>query len=224
MATALQIPDQDSSLKRRSVTLSRIGMSTQQQHYSPEHTKVVTAGPVDFPRVRRLNTLKYIVQRPHPALKGKSKSLSGTPSSSTAKELEMEIQETTLHFGSVSSSSSADESDSSVDQDTKDAEEKVLHHCKACHGPIKPDCPFVLFSDEPHHIDCFKCGKCSGLMGSMEIFLVQVDGLPLCYSCSPNCHSCQQKILQNHVSVLKMDFHEECLACFQCKRVRGIRD
>ena len=252
MATALQVPDGATQLhmKRKAATLNRLtipktrsttdattgrGVDHGALLYSPQHKPEIVSRPIlDFPRVKRLNTLKYVVHRSHPVV-SKSKSLTGVPSTDKARdhqETEMETQEKSLHIGSLSDSSTdvstASEEDHSQiqqkPQETEDMEtteeEEEEDICKLCSQAISSGSPYVQFADKPYHIDCFKCGKCCGPMGStLEMFLVQVDGTPLCINCSPTCHTCQNKILQNHVSVLKMDFHEGCLSCFQCKRV-----
>ena len=91
--------------------------------------------------------------------------------------------------------------------------------CSLCKESMTADSPMVIFGDAKLHLDCFKCGHCRKLMGSMKEFLVRVDGTPLCAECTPSCHVCHEKVFHNHVSVLKKNFHEDCLACSRCKRV-----
>ncbi len=91
--------------------------------------------------------------------------------------------------------------------------------CTICCKEMNLSLPLVIFGDTKQHLNCFKCGKCQCPMGAMKEFLVQVDGTPLCTECTPSCHICHEKIFHNHVSVLKKNFHEDCLACSRCKRV-----
>jgi len=91
--------------------------------------------------------------------------------------------------------------------------------CPMCNEETSSHDTLVIYGDSTLHLHCFKCGKCHNAMGTVNQFLVQADGSPLCLGCSPLCHGCHEKIVQNHVSVLKMDFHDQCLACHRCKRV-----
>jgi hypothetical protein len=140
------------------------------------------------------------------------------------------LKMSTLSSSSSSSSASSDELTSNDDKEihvvtllspTQEEHPTSGIMCVACSKLFSVEEPHVIFNDVPYHIHCFKCGACQQCMSTFEEFLVRADGSPLCYGCSPVCRSCDTKILHNHVSVLKRDFHEECLSCYQCKRVSG---
>lgn len=140
-----------------------------------------------------------------------------------SREEETETQEVSLDLRASFSSTSSSSCDTSQEEEPEDKDsdkDPSLSLCAKCQGFInQKDDPFIIFGDDKLHLDCFKCGQCSKPMGSMETFLVDSRGQPLCLVCTPSCYACRNKILQNHVSVLKKDFHEDCLACFQCKQV-----
>lgn len=243
MATKLQNLD----AKKRAVTLSRICTPSKKPGFPSRPFVDTSDESPSFTRVRRMHTLKCIVQRPHPVLKAKSNSIPPDITGLTSKPLisignkvapetfsnakdtsfdednhtdysETETQEETLLFGGSPSSTISTTSDDRNVTPFADSFNST-HFCTKCHEGFHSKEPFVIFGNDKFHLNCFECGHCHEPMGKMEEFLVGIDGLPLCLACSPNCHTCGKKILQNHVSVLKMDFHEECLACFQCGRV-----
>lgn len=214
---------QQDMVKKKSATLSRVGTPSKLSSLVSRDTVHSSEGPSDFTRVRRINTLKYIAHKPRPVLKSKSMSLSRKSSSlykrysketARVKEADMETQELSLQIRSSFSSTSTSSSEES---------EELLKEgeiCDKCHGNIASHEPYIQFGDDTLHLDCFKCGQCYQSMGSsMEIFLVNISGDPLCLGCSPTCYTCEKKILQNHISVLKKDFHEGCLSCCHCQRV-----
>ena len=93
--------------------------------------------------------------------------------------------------------------------------------CSVCQGRLLSSDTIIQYNVGTLHLRCFLCGRCRHPMGAVEEFLVQSDGNPLCHDCTPSCCGCQNKIFHNHVSVLKKDYHEECLTCTQCKKVRA---
>ena len=203
--------------------------------------------PPDFTRIRRLNTFKC-VKRPvyHPPLKGKALSLNGIGSrresenetnvrplnmtSSNSSGPEVQVQEIIMTFAAQLSSTSSfstssemlsfDETLTSPTMSIPAAYSSSLtERCTICCEDMSSNLPLVIFGDTKLHLKCFSCGKCHSSMGAMKEFLVQVDGTPLCTGCTPACHICHEKIFHDHVSVLKKNFHDECLACSRCKRV-----
>lgn len=250
--------------KKRAVTLSRV--ATTSANSSPVKTPLVPERS-DFTRVRRVNTLRYVISDRPPRTKiSKSRSLSGSTSSYYKKythdkynsnkkkrkleeikdsspiedqhgeregeeEGEGEIQEFSLHLisaESLSSSCSSNEGErgegvkvtlTNQDSEQQDEEEDDVIICSKCSEVIGSNDSFILFGTSSLHVDCFKCGECHHPMGTMEVFLVNVCNEPLCIECTPTCHLCNEKILQNHISVLKKDFHEECLCCVHCRKV-----
>ena len=91
--------------------------------------------------------------------------------------------------------------------------------CLACSQQFEPSDLVVLFEGNAYHNGCFACGVCGKTMDPTCQFLVQDDGSPLCYQCSPSCHVCKEKIIHSHVWVLNKDFHENCLKCHVCQKV-----
>lgn len=91
--------------------------------------------------------------------------------------------------------------------------------CSVCSGGLSSLDTIIQYDVGTVHLHCFLCGRCRQPMGAVEEFLVQFDGSPLCHGCTPSCFTCRDKIFHDHISVLKKDFHEQCLACTQCKKV-----
>ncbi|XP_019852065.1 PREDICTED: uncharacterized protein LOC109581970 isoform X2 [Amphimedon queenslandica] len=249
-------PKDKQQQQRRSATLSRL-LATASVH--PPSSKMAGGSSeasfretlreaekeqLDFTRVRRIQTLRYVAKEQRPTRsRAKSKSLHGSYQGKNRhplktyskeegnmpqpeKEDETEIQEISMQlrasFSSGSSSScdnSQGEEEGEEGKEETEKEQTPISLCSKCQGFInRKDDAFILFGEDKLHLDCFKCGQCSQPVGSMEMFLVNVHGQPLCLVCTPSCHTCRNKILQNHVSVLKKDFHEDCLACSQCKQ------
>lgn len=221
---------------RRTVTLGRKEMSFGKP--KPYH-------PSDFTRVKRMNTFKCVVKRHHPPLKGKALSFNGPydrrisdsetgdtrplPSNNDSfaeSDTPPEIQEVVMTFVAPLRSTSTISNASSDISNHDDSFPSIMSPpsstndmCSICREELNAGSPMVLFGDTRLHMKCFQCGKCHNPMGAMKEFLVQIDGTPLCSNCTPSCHTCRQKVFHNHVSVLKKNFHEECLACSRCKRV-----
>ena len=184
----------------------------------------------------------------HPPLKGKALSLNGiydqrvgyvppsfdetTTTTTNQPSPEPEVQEIIMTFPAPLSSTSTFSTSSDTSHHDEGFPSPLTSPiravvppppshgiCSLCKEPMAADSPMVIFGDAKLHLDCFKCGQCLKLMGSMKEFLVRVDGTPLCVECTPSCHVCHEKVFHNHVSVLKKNFHEDCLACSRCKRV-----
>lgn len=92
--------------------------------------------------------------------------------------------------------------------------------CRSCGNCLEYSDMVVIFDSDAYHLQCFNCSQCSQPVDPAHEFLVLEDGSPLCQGCSPECHACGKKIVSCHVNVLNKDFHEECLKCFVCKKVR----
>ena len=232
-----------SDSKRRSVTLARNGASpfaSRQKYEVPyEFTRVRRMNTFKC-------VVKRPVHRP---LKGKALSLNDdyrSQDNSFIQELiskkqnidlnldkvelteSHEVQEFTIEIATPLSSVSTS-SDMSSQEDTSSLLTPTIitptpspfhsTSCPMCNEETSSHDTLVVYGNSTLHLRCFKCGRCNTAMGAVNQFLVQLDGSPLCLGCSPSCHSCCEKIVQNHVCILKKDFHEQCLACYRCKRV-----
>ena len=240
--------------QRRSATLSRL-LATASVHPPSnkmagdssetsfrETLKDAEREQLDFTRVRRIHTLRYVAKDQRPTRsRAKSKSLHGSYEGKSRhplrtyskeeenmpqheREEETEVQEISMQmrasFSSASSSSCENSQGEEEGEEKTEKEPAPISLCSKCQGFInRKDDAFILFGEDKLHLDCFKCGQCNQPVGSMEMFLVNIHGQPLCLVCTPSCHTCRKKILQNHVSVLKKDFHEDCLSCSLCKQV-----
>ncbi len=96
----------------------------------------------------------------------------------------------------------------------------AVQSCHSCGNPLELSDMVVGFNTDMYHIKCFRCGQCRREVDPTTNFLVLEDGSPLCSGCSPECHACGERILNGHINVLNKDFHESCLRCSVCKKVR----
>ena len=92
--------------------------------------------------------------------------------------------------------------------------------CCGCGHCLEYSDMVVVFDSDTYHISCFNCGQCKRQVDPAMNFLVLEDGSPLCEECSPVCHSCRERIISGHINVLNKDFHEGCLKCSVCSKVR----
>lgn len=92
--------------------------------------------------------------------------------------------------------------------------------CCRCRHCLEYSDMVVVFDEDTYHLGCFRCGQCKEQVDPALNFLVLEDGSPLCAGCSPLCHGCRERIVSGHISVLNKDFHEGCLKCSVCKKVR----
>ena len=96
----------------------------------------------------------------------------------------------------------------------------AVQSCRSCGHTLELSDMVVVFDADTYHIKCFRCGQCGTEVDPTANFLVLEDGSPLCSECSPVCHTCGERILSGHISVLNKDFHEGCLRCSVCRKVR----
>lgn len=97
-----------------------------------------------------------------------------------------------------------------------------LKACRSCGNALEYSDMVLVFDTDTYHAQCFNCGQCKCPVDPSQGFLVLEDGSPLCRDCSPTCHVCRQKIVSSHVNVLNKDFHEDCLRCSVCEKVRNV--
>ena len=86
-------------------------------------------------------------------------------------------------------------------------------NCKGCHNPIQDGQAYKLGSDQ-WHVECFKCSKCTKVLGVNSNFLVLGTGALVCSDCSYTCKSCEKKIYD--LAILTGDL-AYCADCFKCK-------
>ena len=150
---------------------------------------------------------------------------SSTPSSNISSRLSSsQASPSSVRSSSHTSPSSTQVGCTSPSPPPSPAPISTTHSCRTCGNTLEPTDLVVMFDTDTYHLGCFSCGQCSKQVDPAANFLVLEDGSPLCVTCSPVCHVCEGKILNGHINVLNKDFHEQCLKCFVCKKVKNELD
>lgn len=116
--------------------------------------------------------------------------------------------------------SAVDEPDTAVCGNPGNIQDNREYYCTVCQQLFEPSDLVISFDNGTYHTLCFCCGKCGCMVDSSTQFLLLDNGEPLCHDCSPMCHVCSKRIINGHVGVLNKDFHEECIKCFHCDKVK----
>ncbi|GMM47880.1 GTPase-activating protein [Pichia kluyveri] len=89
--------------------------------------------------------------------------------------------------------------------------------CKSCHLRIEEGQSYKLGSDH-WHVECFKCSKCSKILGVDSNFLVLGTGALVCSDCSYTCKSCEKKIYDLAILTGDLAYCADCFKCKACKK------
>ncbi|XP_066906018.1 leupaxin isoform X2 [Halyomorpha halys] len=91
--------------------------------------------------------------------------------------------------------------------------------CAYCNGPILDKCVTALEKTwHTEHFFCAQCGKQFGEEGFHE-----KDGRPYCRDdyfemFAPKCGGCSRPIMENYISALSMQWHQDCFVCRDCRQ------
>lgn len=102
-----------------------------------------------------------------------------------------------------------------------------MPRCGLCHGLIDVNCESVFVDQlaKSFHVDHFKCGTCSNLILTGELYHVTGDAVHCndCYSKSSACHKCGQALLGTLIQLAPDVFvHPACCVCDSCSQpIRG---
>ena len=101
-----------------------------------------------------------------------------------------------------------------VDPDTR--------KCSTCGMRLEDNDTVVLLGAAAYHATCVVCGKCGGAInpGSGEV-LVHNESSVVCKQCVPKCFTCGETVDYKYIHVLNNDYHDSCLQCSHCHKVRG---
>lgn len=104
---------------------------------------------------------------------------------------------------------------------TIDSPPKVLsphsEYCKSCSKEITEGRAFEL-GDHKWHVDCFRCSKCSSLLGIDSEFLVVGNGDLVCNKCYYDCQICGKVIDDMAIIAGGQPFCSSCFVCKLCKK------
>ena len=93
--------------------------------------------------------------------------------------------------------------------------------CTSCQLSITYNDDLVVqLHEQLYHVYCFQCIQCGNKIDPKVDYILIEGGKPLCSTCIPECRACGETIVSNHVHVINKDFHEQCLLCTICRKVK----
>ena len=93
--------------------------------------------------------------------------------------------------------------------------------CTGCQLSITHNDDLVVqLHEQLYHVYCFQCIQCDNKIDPKVDYILIEGGNPLCGTCIPECRACGETIVSNHVNVINKDFHEQCLLCTICRKVK----
>lgn len=106
--------------------------------------------------------------------------------------------------------------DPSIEED----DEQICKHC----GKLILEGHAYELGEDRWHINCFRCSKCSNLLGINSDFLVVGTGELVCENCFYDCQVCGKKIGDLAILAGNQPYCADCFVCKHCKnRIDNLR-
>ncbi|GMM38418.1 GTPase-activating protein [Saccharomycopsis crataegensis] len=106
------------------------------------------------------------------------------------------------------------------DDDDQDEEDRLCKHC----GKLILEGHAYELGDDRWHINCFRCSKCTNLLGINSDFLVVGTGELVCENCFYDCQVCGKKIGDLAILAGNQPYCADCFVCKHCKnRIDNLR-